>query len=348
MNDSKIIPVFNLTFRTKVTEMSQVGEACRTAFEISAFIGFSETEVGSVSIVVSEIAKNLVNHAGGGEVLISPVQYRDKLWLDILGLDRGPGIAGMAQCMQDGFSTTGSPGTGLGAIKRLSTVFDIFSAQGIGIAILSRLIRKQDKGKQPPLLMDIGAVNVPIKGEQVSGDGWAAVESSGRTVLMAVDGLGHGVLAADAARAAEKAFRERVMLGPKSLLETIHDSIRHTRGAAVAIAEVTHAKNMVKYSGVGNITGLLYTGEKSRNMVSMNGTAGGEARKIQEFSYPFAPAENNRQPLIIMHSDGIATIPALDRYPGIENRHPALIAGILYRDFRRARDDSSVLVAKKR
>lgn len=38
-------------------------------------------------------------------------------------------------------------------------------------------------------------------------------------------------------------------------------------------------------------------------------------------------------PLIIMHSDGIATISALDRYPGIENRHPAMIAGIVYRDF---------------
>lgn len=348
MTDLKIMPVFNNTFRTEVTEVSQVGEARRTAFEISVFIGLSETEAGSVSIIVSEIAKNLIKHAGGGEVLVSPVQYRDDLWLDILGLDRGPGIASMAQCLQDGYSTIGSPGTGLGAVKRLSTVFDIFSAQGTGTAILSRFIRKQEKGKQAPLLMDIGAVNVPINGEQVSGDGWAAAESNDRTVLMAADGLGHGVLAADAARAAEKVFRERSFLGPKDLLKYIHDSIRHTRGAAVAIAEVIHAKNMLKYSGLGNITGLLHTAEKSRNMVSMNGTAGGEARKMQEFSYPFAPAENSGPPLIIMHSDGIATISALDRYPGIENRHPALIAGIVYRDFRRGRDDASVLVAKKR
>ncbi|MBU1052639.1 MAG: SpoIIE family protein phosphatase [Proteobacteria bacterium] len=348
MNDMKIIPVFNQTFRTEVTEMSQVGEARRMAFEISAFIGLSETEAGTVSIIVSEIAKNLIKHAGCGEVLISPVQYRDEFWIDILGLDKGPGIAGMAQCMQDGYSTTGSPGTGLGAVKRLSTIFDIISAPAAGTAVLSRLIRKQEKVKQLPPLMDIGVVNVPINSEQVSGDGWAVAESSGRTVLMAADGLGHGVLASDAARAAEKVFREQSFLGPTELLEYIHNSIKHTRGAAVAIAEVTHAKNMLKYSGIGNITGILHTAEKSRNMVSMNGTAGGEARKMQEFAYPFAPAENSRQPLIIMHSDGIATISALDRYPGIENRHPALIAGIVYKDFRRGRDDAMVLVAKKR
>lgn len=348
MKDMRIIPVFNQTFRTEVTEMSQVGEARRMAFETSAFIGLSETEAGTVSIIVNEIAKNLIKHAGGGEVLVSPVQYRDYLWLDILGLDRGPGITRMAQCMQDGYSTTGSPGTGLGAVKRLSTVFDIFSAQRAGTAILSRFIRKQEKGKQSPLLMDIGAVNVPVNGQQVSGDGWAAAESSGRTVLMAADGLGHGVLAADAARAAEKVFRDHSSRGPTELLETIHASLRHTRGAAVAIAEVTHAKNMLKYSGIGNITGILHTAEKSRNMVSMNGTAGGEARKMQAFSYPFAPAENSGPLLIIMHSDGIATISALDRYPGIEHRHPALIAGIVYKDFRRGRDDAMVLVAKKR
>lgn len=348
MNDLRIIPVFNQTFRTEVTEMSQVAEARRMAFEISVFIGLSETEAGMVSIIVSEIAKNLIKHAGEGEVLVSPVRTKDDLWLDILGLDRSPGMASIGQCMQDGYSTTGSPGTGLGAVKRLSTVFDIFSVQGTGTAILSRFIRKQGKGTQAPLLMDFGAVNVPINGEQVSGDAWGAAESNGRTVLLAADGLGHGVFAADAARAAEKVFRDHSSLGPKELLEHIHGSIKHTRGAAVAITEVTHAKNLVNYCGIGNITGLLHTAEKSRNMVSMNGTVGGEARKIQEFSYPFEPAGNGRQPLIIMHSDGIATISALNGYPGIENRHPALIAGILHRDFRRGRDDASVLVAKKR
>lgn len=343
----KIMPVFNQTFRIEVSDASKVGESRRFALELSVFLGLSDVEAGSVSIVVTEIAKNLLKHAHGGEVLLTAVKRADNLWLDILGLDRGPGIASISQCLQDGYSTSGSPGTGLGAVKRLSQVFDIFSVQGGGTALLSRFSRKQGQGKkQTDFLMEIGAVNLPIDSEEVSGDGWAVEESRGRTVLMLVDGIGHGLPASDAARTAETVFRERSTLGSQDLVEYIHRSLSHTRGAAVAVAEVAHAKNLVNYSGVGNITGIIYTGENSRNMVSMNGTAGGEVRKIQEFSYPFVPFVHHRHSLILMHSDGIATIPGLDRYPGIENRHPALIAGIVYRDFRRGRDDASVLVAK--
>jgi hypothetical protein len=77
-------------------------------------------------------------------------------------------------------------------------------------------------------------------------------------------------------------------------------------------------------------------------MVSHNGTAGLEARKIQEFTYPW---QDNA--ILIMHSDGLATKWKLEGYPNLINKHPSLIAGVLYRDFKRGTDDVTVVVVKK-
>ena len=75
-------------------------------------------------------------------------------------------------------------------------------------------------------------------------------------------------------------------------------------------------------------------------MVSYNGTVGHEVRKIREFTYLWPKGG-----LLVMHSDGLGTQWRLDRYPGLIARHPSLIAGVLYRDFNRGRDDVTVLVA---
>ena len=76
-------------------------------------------------------------------------------------------------------------------------------------------------------------------------------------------------------------------------------------------------------------------------MASRTGTVGHAVRKIQEFTYPWPPGAH-----LVMHSDGLATGWSLDRYPGLMRRHPSLIAGVLYRDYSRGRDDVTVLVAR--
>jgi hypothetical protein len=78
-------------------------------------------------------------------------------------------------------------------------------------------------------------------------------------------------------------------------------------------------------------------------MISQNGTAGHVATRVQEFSYPIAG-----QSLLVMFSDGLASQWDLDRYPGLRTRDPSVIAGVLYRDFSRRRDDVTVVVAKPR
>jgi hypothetical protein len=162
-------------------------------------------------------------------------------------------------------------------------------------------------------------------------------------MILVADGLGHGLQAADASREAVRLFRENRTLDGPRLIEVLHAGLRSTRGAAVAVADVRRGQGELRFTGVGNISGTLVSGATTRSMVSQNGTVGAEARRIQEFTYPFAD-----DTLLVMHSDGLTSRWQVSQYPGLRLKKPGLIAGVLYRDHRRERDDVTVLVAGHR
>jgi serine phosphatase RsbU (regulator of sigma subunit) len=190
--------------------------------------------------------------------------------------------------------------------------------------------------------LEIGAICLPMTGEEVSGDAWATDQQPGRSLLLVADGLGHGPLAAQASLEAVRIFRENARKSPAEIIEAAHSVLRSTRGAALAIAEVNFERQTVRFAGVGNISGSVFSPAGSYSMVSHNGTVGHEVRKIQEFVYQWPQGG-----LLVMHSDGLSTQWRLDRYPGLITRHPTLISGVLYRDFYRGRDDVTVLVARE-
>ena len=122
----------------------------------------------------------------------------------------------------------------------------------------------------------------------------------------------------------------------------VHQALRSSRGAAVAIARIDRRRGKLTFAGVGNISARIYAGSETRqNLVSLNGTAGHQCDRIQEFNYAW-PEDG----LLILHSDGLSTGTGLESYPGLAARDPALIAAVLYRDFCRGRDDATVVVAK--
>jgi hypothetical protein len=253
-------------------------------------------------------------------------------------------MADVGRCMTDGYSTAGSPGNGLGAIARLASTFDVYSSTETGTVAVARL-RQGDPDGRPAAGMEVGAVSVPLAGEEVCGDAWAVEEQGGRSVCLVVDGLGHGLAAADAAREAVTVFRRHAAESPERILRLAHEVLRKTRGAAMAVAAVERGRREVRFAGVGNIAAAVLSPREGRStsMVSHNGTVGQALRKVQEFTHPWPPGS-----LLVMHSDGLGTQWNLDRYPGLVARHPAVIAGVLYRDFKRDRDDVTVLVAAER
>jgi anti-sigma regulatory factor (Ser/Thr protein kinase) len=330
-----------------VHEMSQTGQARRRAADLAARLGFDSQESGRVGLVVTEVATNLVKHARGGEIVLCPVLEEVPPAVDIVALDRGPGIRDVDRALRDGYSTSGSMGSGLGAIMRLSSRFDLYSSDS-GTIVLSRIGAPGAGGSATGgpgaagSAIDVGAICVPCPGETVSGDAWSIAQGRDRTAVLVVDGLGHGQDAHEAAETAVRAFSAHAGDSPGSLIGRLHDALRPTRGAAAAILELDRSGRMARFAGVGNISAAVLSEGASRSMVSHHGTLGHVMRHVQEFDYPWPEGS-----LVILHSDGIGTHWDLARYPGLARRQPMLVAAALYRDFHRKRDDATVLALKE-
>lgn len=320
--------------RIEIEDDTQVGEARRVAATFSRSAGLSQTEAGRLAIVVNELGTNLRKHAGRGELLLSEVPAG----VEVLAIDSGPGMDVDAS-LRDGLSTAGTRGEGLGAVKRQAQFFDAWSAPGKGSVVMARVCKET-----APAALQIGAVSQPLRGEAECGDAWDLdLRRSSLRILLA-DGLGHGPTAARAARAAVDTFRASQNLpGPEALLHDIHAALRPTRGAAVAVAEVDLVARMLRFCGVGNIAATIESASApSRGLLSHNGIAGHEARRIQEFSLPLPS-----RAVLVLHSDGLTSHWKLAPYSGLHQRHAAVIAGVLYRDFRRRSDDVTVVVVKE-
>ena len=323
--------------RFVIEDLSHVGEVRRFVNTVAVDFGFDETTCGKISIVASELVTNIVKHATRGEILC----IQDLHSLSIVSIDRGPGIENLSRSMEDGYSTQGTAGNGLGAIKRLSSRTDFFTAPGKGTIILASFDKKPLTSK-----IHCSGFSLPLKSESVSGDSWNSCdEDTSETKdfkILVADGLGHGLLANQASMQAIESFTTYKHTSPLLDIYALHSSLRSTRGAAVAVAYINIDRPYIEYCGLGNISGSLVTRSGVRKLVSYNGTAGHQMRKVQSLSYPM-----EGDTLLIMHSDGISTHWNISDYPGLFIREPLVIASVLYRDFDRGNDDITVVVARR-
>jgi anti-sigma regulatory factor (Ser/Thr protein kinase) len=334
--------------RLGIRDRSDVGECRRIAGRLAQACGFGEEDVGKVSIVATELRTNVLLHAGGGEMLIQCLEGAAPQ-LEMLTVDRGPGMRDVAECMRDGYSTRGTCGNGLGAVTRLSTAFDIFSMPEKGTVVLARVAREPGAGWRPAApeasgtSLEFGAVCIALAGETECGDSWRIAAEGPRVSLLVADGLGHGPLAASAARAATEGFEERPSEDPASMMQNLNRRLAGGRGAVAACARLHPATGKLEYAGVGNISGVIVEPHRSRGMVSLNGTLGTPSVRTRLFEYDYSS-----DGVVVMHSDGVSARWRLSDYPGLHLRHPAVIAGVLFRDFARSRDDATLLVARHR
>lgn len=326
-----------------VEESSKTAEVRRTAREMALSLGIDETAAEQVAIVTTEVCTNLLKHATRGQILLQTATEESNSipFLELLGVDQGPGMSNLDQCLKDGYSTASSAGQGLGSIQRMSKQSDIYTLPGKGTAVLARWWPVPN-GWRPAKGYRIGAVNVSMPGEEVCGDSWGFARNDQDLIILVADGLGHGTEARLAAIEAVRQLHENPELPPKELLLRVHQALHSTRGAAVAIARIDCIRGKLTFAGLGNISARIYAGSESRqNLVSFNGIAGHQCDRVQEFNYAW-PDDG----LLVLHSDGLSTATGLEPYPGLAARDPALIAGVLYRDFCRGRDDATVVIVK--
>lgn len=317
-----------------VEESSHIGEIRRHALVLSAELEFDEILGAQIAIVVTELATNLIKHAGHGEIVFS----YSKTSLDILAIDKGPGIRNVKESLRDGYSTQGTAGNGLGAIKRQSHFFDLYTQPDKGTIIYVNFRKSQTASLEECL----GAICLPIKGETVSGDSWSYVKHEQTLKLIVADGLGHGMFAHEASQLAIKVFhQEEAEASNAAIMNMLHTSLRSTRGAAVAVAEIDLNKMIMNYCGVGNIAGSLLSANSTKRPITHNGTVGVQLRKVQSLPYP---VEDNS--ILIMHSDGLTANWQMSDHPGLSLKHPFVISAVLYRDYGRITDDTTVVVYK--
>lgn len=322
-----------------VEERSQVAEARRETAALAAAAGLDEQACGRLAIAVTEASTNIVKHAGRGRIFARALGSAANEGVEIIALDRGPGMASIEAGMRDGYSTAGTPGNGLGSISRMTSNLEIYPVAGKGTCM--RFEVWPDDFEAPVPTLETGVITVPKSGETVSGDTCAIAGDGSRCNFMITDGLGHGPLAAEASQMAASILAARPVRQAADAIEAIHHALASTRGGAGAVATIDPGGGTLKYCGVGNIGGVLYANFKSRHLISHNGTLGHVARRIQQLDFEFP-----RGALLIMYSDGLATHWSLDDYPGLAVRHPGVIAATLYRDHERGRDDVSVLVVR--
>jgi hypothetical protein len=296
-----------------------------------------------LAIVVTEAATNIVRHAGFGVIVLRALLAGQSPSVEVLALDKGPGIPDVERAMHDGYSTIGTAGRGLGGIQRLTETFGIHSQRGMGTALLARIGERPRSSShaRPVASLDdrVGVVCVPLRGEVECGDAWRIIAGGRRISVLLVDGLGHGPEAAIAANAATAVFPTLTRGSLDAALVALDGALHETRGAALSIVVIDEAARATRFSGVGNVDGRVLADGTTEHLVPQSGIVGHGMPRLRstDAAWPLGAR-------LVLHSDGILGRWRMDAYPGLMTAHPALLAGIIYRDFARDQDDATVIV----
>ena len=340
----------------EIKNVAHVGSARRAVHNFAGEIGFTETELAELDIVAQEIGTNAVNYSMNGGQLVIATPYGQENAVELLYLDSGPGIYDLEAALNDGVSTSGSLGTGLGAIKRLMDEFDIYSTtsetRGLsvsntrrtthGTALLARKwLHGAEAGETHPDKLNVGVISRPHPGEEVNGDGYYIAEVGDNALVSVIDGLGHGQGAFEATQAALDILEQWDGEPLDSVLAAANDALKATRGAVMGVGLINRRAGELQFAGVGNIDAHIFNGPSHLSPVSVYGTLGGR------FGQPrIWKSEWTADSTMIVTSDGLSSSWSIDSYPDLMRHTPQLIAGVLMRDMARESDDATVLVIR--
>lgn len=321
----------------EIEHEAHVGAVRRRFATLAATSGLDETRTGEAALIATELASNVIKHAGSGGALVGCVVAGAVRGVSIVVWDRGPGM-NVAACLRDGMSTAGTAGAGLGAVARLATRWDAYSRHGAGTVISASAF---PRGPIARTAFDTGGVVVPYPGMTVCGDAWRVHEAQGRATLILCDGLGHGDGAAVASRAVLGAFSERPCDSPAAILAHADRAARSTRGAAATVVRIDLAAREATVAGIGNVVAWIADGAALRQLVTQHGTLGQATPRVREERCPFPPGA-----ALVVCSDGIKSRLAIDD-PDLLAHAPVTGAAVIWRDHARGRDDATAVILRE-
>lgn len=330
-------PVTQAAVRLQLADAGMVLVAQEKARQVGRAAGLSTEDAESAAVIAAELASNAQRHAQGGQLLLQPVA--GACALDLVALDRGPGLADLASCFRDGFTTAGSLGAGLGAVQRRASSVGGCSEPGRGTVVWARV----GPGCPPAA---VGAFGSPARGERVNGDAWAWTATRSGLFLVLADGLGHGPAAATASTRAVEDIADLSTREPADAVELVHRRLRGTRGAAVTVALLRPASGdqpaELVVAGVGNVAAAVIRvdGQVRRSLIG-HGTAGLAVRRPPQTTTAIEDGG-----VVVLHTDGLTSAWNLLGRTEVLRSPPAVLAGVLLRDYERGNDDTGIVVAR--
>lgn len=335
-----------------ISELDEVGFVRRFVTQTAGELGFDSIVQEELAIIATELGVNLVkHHAVDGQVSIRPFFEDETSGIEIIASDSGPGIPDVGEAQCDGFSTAGSMGCGLGAVKRLSDEFDIFSStpdqEGLelykngcfeGTIVISRRFLTPPKNS----VFRHSFRSQPRVAWDPNGDGVVAIGNKHKLLVGVSDGLGHGAKANRSTARVMDTLKKFHHESIPTIFQKLHEGLRGERGAAVALSAIDLEKGVLTHGGVGNVTTRL-VGKKKQTLFSTPGICGVE---------PYHPPKINQCAWnscssIWMFTDGLFSRWDLDDHPEFFSLHPALVSFLLMTRLARDNDDATVAVIRE-
>lgn len=320
------------SLRFKIRQQSHVTLAVLACQRDDFLPAFPANERGEVGTVVSELATNILKYAGHGEILLESLEADGRHGVSIQASDQGPGIKDLSQALADGYSTSGTLGLGLPAVKRMSDSLSITAPIGGGTVVNAvrwcrsplptssprqppanaRVNRCKPPGEphpKTPLTLAIRMQHRPLPGQTVCGDQTLALELTELTLLVQLDGTGHGHSAHQAATALIACIQDQVknwqQSRPEILLPSLLDACQITAssgiGAAIGLALVDRPQRRLHFMGLGN-TSIMAFKPGGWEGISQAGMLGHRYRKPMLSSTSLQAGDS-----IVTFSDGISS-----------------------------------------
>lgn len=327
-----------------VSDAADVTLAERKAKRVVGEVGFADLAVEELAIVVRELASNVVKHADEGTITVTPRKNDGRRGIEIRAKDFGPGIADVDQALEDGYSTAGTLGYGLGAVHRLTDEVVIESNEN-GVTGVEIVATRWCSEPSPPAVQNpitAGAATRAKPGMEYNGDAFIIKREDENMLVGVIDGLGHGQSAHQAAQRANRYVKTHANQSLSHLFGGVERACRNTRGVVMALARFDLTAEQATVGSVGNISVKVHNSPRPMNVITPRGVLGANAPQpaIREWDW-------NRAYTLIMHSDGVTTGWSQDEFAHLTEKSATNAARALLQSLAVARDDATVLVVKE-
>ncbi|NQS99221.1 MAG: ATP-binding protein [candidate division Zixibacteria bacterium] len=272
----------------------------KTAEKFCKAVGLNTIQSKETEIALKELVTNVLKHGGAKGLVRFSRQNQGNASLIIEVEDWGSGLKNFHQALEDGYTSGGGLGGGLPAVNRLMDSFKLISRTNGG-ALFRTVKHASNNVEITENEWRFSVYSRPEESENLNGDGYFLKRSGNSICIAIIDGLGHGSKAHEATQKALYYIEQFHQWEEVELFNLLHEKLNESRGIAIGLVKIQEGTDVVRYTGIGNITGLIQ-GKKSIGFINYSGTIGVRVRKIRTLEYKVKPDD-----LLILHSDGITT-----------------------------------------